>query len=122
MTEMHKLSAWQHDGLPLLRGGDVELDVAAHKVSVRSARVSLTPQEFRLLQALMEHIDRVMTSDELLTSLWGPNYAGDPGTLAVHILRLRTKLERRLDATQHIRTIRGIGYIFDSTPPGSQPV
>lgn len=122
MTEMHPPSALGHDGLPVLAEGDVELDVAAHRVSVRSAPVSLTRQEFRLLQALMEHVDRVMTSDELLTSLWGPNYAGDPSTLAVHILRLRTKLERRLDATKHIRTIRGIGYIFDSTPPGSQLV
>jgi DNA-binding response OmpR family regulator len=121
MTEMDKLPARQHDGLPVLTGGDVELDVAAHKVTVRRAPVSLTPQEFRLLQALMEHVDRVMTSEELLTSLWGPDYAGDPSTLVVHIMRLRTKLERRLDAEQHIRTIRGVGYIFDSTSPGSPP-
>lgn len=120
MTEMQELSSWQHDRLPVLAGGDVKVDIAARKVTVNDQPVKLARQEFRLLEALVEHIDRVMTSGELLTSLWGPSYAGDPSTLAVHILRLRNKLERRPGATQHIRTVRGVGYIFDAIPPDSQ--
>jgi DNA-binding response OmpR family regulator len=117
---MQELSSWQRDRPPVLTCGDVKMDVTARKVTVNERPVNLTRQEFRLLEALMENIDRVMTSGELFTSLWGPRYAGDPSTLAVHILRLRNKLERRLDAAQHIRTVRGVGYIFDSTPPGAQ--
>lgn len=117
MTEAHNSPSRQHDDLAVLNAGDVEMDVAAHTVSANGQPVSLTLQEFRLLQALLEHLDRVMTTQELLSCVWGPNHTGDPSTLTVHILRLRTKLERRAGAAHHIRTIRGLGYIFDSTPP-----
>ncbi len=116
MSETHNWPSWQHQDVPVLTAGDVEMDIGARTVSANGQPVSLSRQEFRLLQALLEHLDQVMTTEELLTSVWGPGYLGDPSTLAVYILRLRTKLERRPAATQHIRTIRGLGYIFDSTP------
>lgn len=117
MTETPHSPSRQHDDVPTLTAGDIEMETAAHKVSANGQPVCLTPQEFRLLQALLEHLDQVSTREQLLTSVWGPDHVGDPSTLTVHILRLRTKLERRPGATPHIRTIRGLGYIFDSTPP-----
>jgi two-component system response regulator RegX3 len=109
------------DDRPLLRAGGVELNVAAHTVAVHGDPVALSPQEFRLLTMLLEQVDRVLSSQYLLDQLWGPNYAGDPGTLNVHMLRLRTKLDRRPGTSAHIRTVRGVGYIFDSTPQRSEP-
>ena len=100
----------------VLTAGDIELNIAAHKVSVNGRPVDLTLQEFRLLQVLLECADHVMTPHELLTAAWGPDYARDSNTLPVHILRLRTKLERQSGSSQHIRTIRGLGYIFDTAP------
>jgi DNA-binding response OmpR family regulator len=99
----------------------VELNVAAHTVAVQGNPVALSPQEFRLLTMLLQQVDRVLSSQYLLDQLWGPNYAGDPGTLNVHILRLRTKLDRHPGTSAHIRTVRGVGYIFDSTPQRSEP-
>lgn len=109
----HRASA---SAAQVLRAGDVDLNVTAHAVSVRGRLVALSLQEFRLLQILLEHADQVMSSRDLLDQVWGQGYLGDPGTLAVHILRLRTKLERRAGADSHIRTVRGLGYVFDTVP------
>jgi two-component system response regulator RegX3 len=96
--------------------GDVTLDRAAHLVTVNGQPLRLALQELRLLDLLMTYADRVLTTRFLLDSLWGPDYPGDPGTLAVHMLRLRKKLERGPDGAQHLRTVRGVGYIFDTVP------
>ena len=99
-----------------LEVGDIVLDRAAHLVTVRGHALMLAMQEFRLLDLLMANADRVVPSATILDSLWGPQFAGDPGTIAVHVLRLRKKLERWPGASRHLRTVRGIGYVFDTHP------
>lgn len=96
--------------------GDVVLDRAAHLVSVRGQPITLAPQEFRLLALLMERADHVVSSADILDSLWGPQFMGDPGTVAVHMLRLRRKLGACPGGSRHLRTVRCLGYIFDSEP------
>lgn len=103
-----------HSAGPLLRCDGIELNVAAHTVNVHGDPISLSPQEFRLLATFLENLDHVLTSKYLLDELWGPNFVGDPGTLNVHVLRIRTKLGRYPGASAHIRTVRGVGYVFDS--------
>jgi two-component system, OmpR family, response regulator RegX3 len=99
-----------------LRGGDIVLDRAAHLVMVRGHALALAMQEFRLLDLLMTNADHVVASTTILDSLWGHEFAGDPGTVAVHVLRLRKKLERWPGASRHVRTVRGLGYVFDTEP------
>jgi DNA-binding response OmpR family regulator len=99
-----------------LAAGDVVLNRAAHLVTVAGRPLTLARQEFRLLELLMTHADHVVSSNVILEEIWGANYAGDPGTLAVHMLRLRNKIERGASGSRHLRTVRGIGYIFDTTP------
>jgi DNA-binding response OmpR family regulator len=100
----------------VLQAAEIRLDRAAHLVWVKQTPVFLTLLEFRLLETLLENADHLLASAELLESIWGPAFSGDPGTLAVYILRLRKKIERRPRAPHHIRTVRGIGYVFDTTP------
>jgi two-component system response regulator RegX3 len=85
-------------------------------VTVRGHALMLAMQEFRLLELLMTHADHVVPSSVILDSLWGQQFSGDPGTVAVHMLRLRKKLERWPGASRHLRTVRGIGYVFDTAP------
>jgi two-component system, OmpR family, response regulator RegX3 len=99
-----------------LRGGEIVLDRAAHLVTVRGHAVLLAMQEFRLLELLMANADHVVPSATILESLWGQAFSGDPGTLAVHVLRLRRKLEREPGESRHVRTVRGLGYVFDTEP------
>lgn len=93
---------------------EIVLDRAALLVFVRGRPCRLAPQEFRLLDALMRSADRVVSQADLIREVWGEEFTGDRSTLQVHMLRIRRKLERHLGADHHLRTVRGMGYIFDS--------
>jgi two-component system KDP operon response regulator KdpE len=101
---------------PVLRAGDIELDLAAHAVRRSGAEVHLTPTEFRLLTALMTRPGRLLTHAALLTEVWGPAYADDVATLRTHLANLRRKIEPDDPARRHIRTDAGIGYRFTAQP------
>jgi len=100
----------------VLRVANVALNVTAHRVTVDDVPIAVSPREFDLLSVLLAHADHVLSRKVLMELVWGPGYGGDPGTLNVHILRLRHKLERRPGAAAHIRTVHSIGYVFDSLP------
>jgi two-component system, OmpR family, KDP operon response regulator KdpE len=102
---------------PVLRAGEIELDLAAHAVRRTGIDVHLTPIEFRLLTALMTRPGRLVTHAALLTEVWGPAYADDVATLRTHVANLRRKIEPEDPARRHIRTDAGIGYRFAAEPP-----
>jgi two-component system response regulator RegX3 len=99
--------------------GSVVLDRGAYLVLVDGEPVTLALQEFKLLELLMSHAGRVVASERILEAVWGPDFSGDPSTLAVHVLRLRRKLDRG-SAGRQLRTVRGLGYVFDTVPIGGQ--
>jgi two-component system KDP operon response regulator KdpE len=103
---------------PVLRAGDIELDLAARAVRRRGVDVHLTPIEFRLLTALMTRPGRLITHAVLLSEVWGSGYADDVATLRTHVANLRRKIEPDAPARRHIRTDAGIGYRFASDPSG----
>ncbi|NJI53862.1 winged helix-turn-helix domain-containing protein, partial [Bacillus subtilis] len=69
----------------------------------------LTPKEFDLLKTLIDHRGKIFTRSELLEFVWGYDFAGDTRTVDTHIQRLRKKL----DASDLIKTVFGIGYKFE---------
>jgi DNA-binding response OmpR family regulator len=95
-----------------LAAGDVVMDLAAHTVTVAGQPVNLTPREFLVLQTLLAQPGRVVSRDELLTVIWGPDYVGDPKTVDVYVGRLREKVEADPSNPQRVVTVRGIGYKF----------
>ena len=97
---------------PVLRADDLELDQAAHRVTVAGEEVHLTPIEFDLLRALMRNRGRLMTHRMLLREVWGPAYEDDTQVLRVHVANLRRKIEPEAGAPRHILTDPGIGYRF----------
>jgi two-component system KDP operon response regulator KdpE len=101
---------------PVLRAGELELDVADHVVRRGGEDVHLTPTEFRLLKALMTHSGRLMTHEALLTEVWGPAFADDVPTLRSHVANLRRKVEPEDPDRRRIRTDAGIGYRFVADP------
>ncbi|CAN5827262.1 response regulator transcription factor [soil metagenome] len=96
------------------RVGDVEMDSAAHRVWVRGESLSLPPKEFSLLRTLLRGAGRLMTREFLISEVWGPDYYGDTRTLDVHVKRLRGKIEQDPRSPRHLKTVRGLGYKFDS--------
>jgi len=99
--------------LRILRIGDVELQLDGHRLLVRGTPVHLAHKEFLILQQLMDNAGRVVTRCALLDNAWGPDRADAKNYLEVHIRRLRTKIESDTNHPTRIRTVRGIGYIFD---------
>ena len=97
-----------------LESGPVRMDVDRHVVTVRGGTVQLPLKEFELLQVLLRNADRVLTRMQLIDRVWGADYVGDTKTLDVHIKRLRAKIEVDPAHPQHIVTVRGLGYKFES--------
>jgi two-component system KDP operon response regulator KdpE len=99
---------------PRVEADGLIVDLAAHTVSIDGVEVHLTPTEFSLLRFLVLNRGMLMTHRQLLTEVWGPEYADATPVLRTHIANLRSKLqvggrERRL-----IRTDSGIGYRFSA--------
>jgi two-component system response regulator ResD len=93
--------------------GPIELDPRSRIVRIRRRKVELTAREFDLLAFLMAHPGRVFSRDELLEQVWGYTFGGTT-TVTVHIQRLRSKIERRTDEPEHVKTVWGAGYRFDA--------
>jgi len=91
----------------ILSYGMIVLDENRHAVTIDGKAVLLTLKEYELLKLFMESPGRVFTRDNILSSVWDVDFAGETRTVDVHIGTLRTKLER---AGDYIRTIRGVGY------------
>ena len=96
----------------VLRGGDITMDRSRHVVRICDRPVDLRPKEFALLEILLQNKGRVLDRDTLLAKVWGEDEYIDPGTIDVHIRRLRSKIEECPDKPRHVVTVRGIGYKF----------
>jgi two-component system KDP operon response regulator KdpE len=93
---------------PAVHADGLEVDLAARIVRVEGAEVHLTPIEFELLRTLVRNRGRLMTHRQLLTAVWGIEYADDVQVLRVHIANLRRKI-----GTEHVKTDPGVGYRFN---------
>ena len=72
--------------------------------------MELSPKEFNLLHALALEPNRVRSIDELLSTVWGAEFIGQPQVVYVHIRWLREKLEADPNHPKRIITVRGVGY------------
>ena len=93
--------------------GVLELDAMGHRVSASGVDVRLGPTEYRLLEFLMTHADRVYSRAQLLDRVWGANVYVEERTVDVHVRRLRKALSETT-ADQYIQTVRGTGYRFST--------
>ena len=92
-----------------IKTGDIELDPAAMRISVRGGEVETTSLEFRLMYYLTHFRSRVFSRDELLDAVWGMQYA-NPRCVDACVRRLRRKIEPNLARPIYLKTVRGAGY------------
>ena len=95
----------------VLQHGSLVLDENSHRVTGNQIPVQMGPTEFKLLQFLMSHPDRVFSRAQLLDNVWGSEVYVEERTVDVHIRRLRKALEQG-NHDQMIQTVRGAGYRF----------
>ena len=97
---------------PIFQHHELEIDLAKALVSVKGKEIQLTATEYRLLQTLATNMGHVLSAEELLTMVWGPEYKDDKEILWVCLSRLRQKIEPDPKNPIHIVTRQGIGYLM----------
>jgi len=99
-------------GEPLIRFGDICIDLTRRVVERNGAALHLTPIEYRLLTYLAAQPNRVVTHRQLLKIVWGPGHAEDTHYVRVHMANLRKKIEADASMPRYLITEAGIGYRF----------
>lgn len=90
---------------------DLSLDTKSRQVSRGNQLIQLTQREYELLLTLIQHAGETLTRDELLDTVWGVDFEGQPNVVDVYIRYLRNKVDRAYPK-QLIHTVRGVGYIL----------
>lgn len=93
--------------------GDLVIDTAAMRLTVRNQSAVTTATEFRLIEFLASHPGRVYTRKALLDAVWHDTAFVTPRIVDVYIRRLREKIERDPERPRHLHTVRGAGYMFE---------
>ncbi|HEX2980358.1 MAG TPA: response regulator transcription factor [Anaerolineaceae bacterium] len=92
--------------------GNLKIDFARAEVWKDEKPVFLSATEYRLLIQFAHHVGQVLTAEQLLVAIWGPQYKEDKEILWVSIARLRQKLEDNPHSPIHIVTRAGLGYLM----------
>jgi len=98
--------------------GQLTLDAATFRVSYAGRPIKLGPTEYKLLQYLMSHAERVHSRAQLLDQVWGDHVFIEERTVDVHVKRLREALGE--EASAMLETVRGAGYRMTASPQMNQ--
>jgi DNA-binding response OmpR family regulator len=93
--------------------GNLSINPQTRLVSLNGQEIVLTAREFDMLHHMALHPRQVFTRDQMLESVWGLSDFIDPGTVTVHIRRLREKIEEDPAYPVHLVTVWGVGYKFE---------
>jgi DNA-binding response OmpR family regulator len=91
----------------------LEIDTASHKIFVNAKEVQLTTKEYELLLFLASNPNIVFSKERIFDTIWSDEYCGDTATVAVHIQKIRKKIERDPANPEYIETLWGAGYRFN---------
>jgi len=94
------------------REGDLVIDLESRSVKKRGKEANLTPNEFRILSALIKYPGRVFSRDKLIDSAFGEDFDGYDRSVDSHIKNLRQKIETDPKNPVYIQTVHGVGYRF----------
>lgn len=92
--------------------GELLIDSVKHEVKSAGQIVNLTPNEFKILMALIKYPQKAFTRDELVFLVLGEDYDGYDRTIDTHIKNLRQKIESDVKTPRYILTVYGVGYKF----------
>src|SRR5918994_7560169 len=104
---------------PVLRLGDLEIDILNRHVRAGDTELHLTALEQSLLYLLAANAGRLLTRDEILDHLWGVDYVADSNVVDRHVRSLRAKLQNDWRRPRYVATVPGRGYRFLPLDPGA---
>ncbi len=97
----------------MLRFGSLRINARTRVVDNDGVDLRLTAREFDLLIYLARNAGQVFSRDQLLDAVWDYDFAGDAGTVTVHMRRLREKIEEDPARPRYLKTVWGVGYKFE---------
>jgi len=112
LAQYRRLKGETPEGNKELAGGGLRIDTDARRVFRGSDELQLKNKEYELLLFLMRHPNQVFSREDLYELIWGLESMGDNVTVAVHVNRLREKIEEDPSTPEHIQTVWGAGYRF----------
>ncbi len=107
-----KSSAAKNSNKDTLTAGKLVLSKLQHKVTYDGEEISLSKKEYDLLLYMMENKGIVLDREKLIENVWGYDFIGDTNVTDVYVRYLRSKIDQKYGVS-FIRTIRGVGYIFE---------
>lgn len=109
-AHLRRSNIHEGQGEAVVRFGDVVVDLAARTVARAGVEVHLTPIEYRLLLTLIKERGRVVTHNQLMLAVWGPNYSQRSHYLRIYMGHLRQKLENNPAQPEFLLTELSVGY------------
>ena len=94
----------------LLKSGGLELNIETKEVKVDGEIVKITPIEFKILKLLLSNKGRVFSIDEIYEKVWNEESFNVENTVAVHIRRIREKIEINPKEPRYLKVVWGVGY------------
>lgn len=88
----------------------LEIDLDQYKVFVNQEETDLSPREFKLLNYLIENMEKTVTRIQILNAVWGITFDNHTNVVDVYISYLRNKIEK--NGAKYIHTVKGVGYMF----------
>jgi two-component system KDP operon response regulator KdpE len=98
------------NGEPLVKLGELEIDLEKQEVRLEGQPVHLTPHQFELMRAFARNVGKLLTHRMLLQEVWGPTYGSESSLLRVHVAQLRRKIEPDSARPRYLLTEPGAGY------------
>lgn len=95
------------------RFGTVEVDFVGRTVRIDGGLIETSKKEFELLGLFIRNRGRVLARDQILNKVWGYDYYGTPRTIDNFVQKLREKIEKDAADPEFLKTVRGVGYLFD---------
>ena len=102
----------EENGYYNVRG--LELYEKEHRCFLYGEEILMRPMEFAILTYLCQHMNEVVSSEELFEAVWGQKYLNSNNTVMAHIARIREKLKENARAPKFIKTVWGVGYKIES--------
>ena len=90
--------------------GRLKVDVGKRIVTINNEEIKLTPTEYSILRYMIQHAGKVITHNQIMREVWGPNFEGETNYLRVYMAQLRKKIEENPSIPEILLTEPGIGY------------
>lgn len=118
MARVHALLRRRQPRPTTLQVGAIDVDLEGRRIRLAGADVDLTQREFELASILLRNVGRVLSRDELLSSVWARESGVDTRTVDTHASRLRKKLGLAGESGLMLSSVYGQGYRLDTVQPG----